>query len=123
MSRDDIEKHHTIITTFLYLFYELCLGIRANVLMKKTVLNNKSRYFEKGKKGIGEWVLRLNLPKKTAPSYVELGVWVAWMAANEERMYPREKGFLGKDMFRNYLNDVIDAGFITESIKNKYHLK
>jgi len=28
LSRDDIEKHHIIITNFLYLFYVLCMGMR-----------------------------------------------------------------------------------------------
>lgn len=89
--------------------------------MKITDLSD-APYLEKGKKGKGDWILRLNLNKGTAPTYLELGFWISLLAANEDRMYPRSKGFRGKNYLKDYLCDVIDAGMITPAIKKKYKL-
>jgi hypothetical protein len=41
---------------------------------------------------------------------------------NEENIYPRSEGFRGGGMLRDFLNDCITAGTISEEILQHYHL-
>jgi len=73
----------------------------------------------KGKK-IGQWVLRLNLPKGYAPSFKDLAEWLCVIGMIEDKKYPFGEG---RHMSRKFVNDAINAAWPTPRILKEHGLK
>lgn len=54
--------------------------------------------------------------------FVELGEAAAFLYQNEERLYPRSKGFKGGEMLRQFLNECMHRGKLSDDILKKYGL-
>jgi len=73
----------------------------------------------KGRKGKGDWILQYH---GFAVKLVELGEATAFIVKNDDRIYPPEKGFEGGKMTKNFINDAMNHGGVSEEIKKKYKL-
>ena len=57
------------------------------------------------------------------PSILEIAQAIVHFLRNDERNYPRSKGFQGGDMLRKFILEVLFQGKITYDMLRRYHLK
>ena len=74
----------------------------------------------KGKYGPDDEVLFFNGKR---PSILEIAQTIVHFIRNDERIYPRSKGFQGGDMLRKFLIEVLLKGKITFEMLRRYHLR
>lgn len=54
--------------------------------------------------------------------FVELGEAVSFLYKNEERIYPRHKGYMGGELLRRFLNECMIRGKVSQELLKKYRL-
>ena len=72
-----------------------------------------------GNRGFSDKIL---FYRGTPITIAELGEAVAFLYRNEERIYPKNRGFKGGEMLRNFLNECMTRGRLTPDLLKKYGL-
>lgn len=77
-------------------------------------------YIVNGRKGPKDFILFF---RDHPIKFLELAQAVAFLHENEERIWPKDKGFKGGDYLRKLLNECMDRGSVTLDMLDRYHLK
>jgi len=85
-----------------------------------TILEKLGISYKPGRKGPNDKIFYYNGKPISMKQFGEL---YAELCKNEDELYPKSEGFMGSDMFTNFLKDVKETGGVTPEIMKIYHLK
>jgi len=84
------------------------------------IVRPKKFTFERGNKNEhGEdWVIKFG-PSTEKITFKDIAKQIIFMMDNEDRIYPKEKDFEGRDKFKRYIQEVLDTGKIPSDKKHQ----
>ena len=74
--------------------------------------------FVKGRKSPNDYIMKFN---GIAVKFEDVAKMCLFFMRNEDNLYPPEKGFKGADLFKNYIQDVLETREIPSN--KKYEIK